>query len=684
MNKSLLGSPRSSGVRNTHRRSLLSKTGVAVAFVAVSVLSTLAVTSFAQPQLGSLAEKLALTAAARRLNPYLEANQPVIRDWDTIFPHVDALPGPAFRSVGVPEAELSRSLAASGFRTISLPPGDYSIPLQLYCMHFSGGSGPGLTYLLGPFRGTRAEMISTLIGRGSAQHVPHQGLQVLAWGLQAGLPYERLDPGSRTLFDQLLPEYREALGPGFLEGIQQLWQTLARTIPGLPPFNVAVGKLGPASILLQDYQDSQRVMQQYAGDYQQLSQHLFLAEQGTNSGVRPWSVVGPGVYERMIGDRGAMEPGSLQVRVQPAASRARLRTDRRIVATAFLPGPDQTARDETVEVPVGNVMGYPNLKNGQTPLGGVATPNEARVLLTLGVYNMLAESLVKPASEVLNVTKNLMWLICAPQSLEATSAPDWVAYLASASGQSTLAQDAGTAANINDIVVAVMKYLGGDPVELLTAPATIVGLYELQQSGISCSNYNLIQGISAAAKTFQGANPNEGASSSTTIVPNSISISPDLITAQVAAPGLGTTNPVKIQLHFTVCGTSANCTWDPTNTIAPGAGQQRNQQVSAGSGPSTLTVVASPPRVVAGSTCAISGIARDGNGNPVSSATVQLTVSAGGVTIPISAMTGSDGSYSTTFSTPPVSGNVSITATVGSSSSSATAKTTITVVAGRP
>jgi hypothetical protein len=314
-------------------------------------------TKIPKPQIPKSVENLAIKAAAEKLYPWLERNRPVIRDSSTEFPLVDQLPGPPFNPVSVPEAVWSRSLTASDYQTISLAPGDYSLPVQLYCMHFAGGSGNGFTYLLGPFRGTRARMIRTLIARGSIRHLPRMKVQVLAWNLQAGLSYERLDPASRALFDQVIPEFRGELGPGFIESVQQYWQELARTIPHLPSFDEAMSKLGPADKIIQSYQAVQQTILQDAGDYQRMMQHLLfiqLGPEGRRTRIKPWSIVAPGIYERMITEGFAMSPGTIEIRVMSSVASA-----------------------ATVEVPFGNVIGYPPVCDDcQTPLGG-ALPDKS-------------------------------------------------------------------------------------------------------------------------------------------------------------------------------------------------------------------------------------------------------------------------------------------------------------------
>jgi hypothetical protein len=183
-------------------------------------------------------------------------------------------------------------------------------------------------------------------------------VQVLAWDLQAGLSYERLDPASRALFDQVLPEFRGELGPGFIESVQQYWQELARTIPHLPSFDEAMGRLGPADKILQSYRAVQQTILQDAGDYQRMMQHLLyiqLGPEGRRTAIKPWSIVAPGIYERMITDGSAMSPGTMEIRVTSSAANA-----------------------ATVEVPLDNVMGYPPVCDDcQTPLGG-ALPDKSK------------------------------------------------------------------------------------------------------------------------------------------------------------------------------------------------------------------------------------------------------------------------------------------------------------------
>ena len=122
----------------------------------------------------------------------------------------------------------------------------------------------------------------------------------------------------------------------------------------------------------------------------------------------------------------------------------------------------------------------------------------------------------------------------------------------------------------------------------------------------------------------------------------------------------------------------------PSAATALPAPADRSQNTSAMKR-TNVTVLASPGRVAPSGTCTISGVARGANGQLLADATVQLTISLDGTSIPtISVTTDSNGSYSTTFNAPPVAGRVSIMATLVGTSPPATAKTALTVATERP
>ena len=166
------------------------------------------------------------------------------------------------------------------------------------------------------------------------------------------------------LFDRIIPEYRDQLGPGFLEGAEQHWEQARKLNPKLPPFS----KLGPASALMQSYRNAQEVIMRSAGDYQELSQHLLFVQlngQGHSTAIRPWSLVATNVYERTSADQGAMGPGTIEIRVVSPNRGAQVK------GGMLKPASLEQGENQTAEVPFGNVMGYPlNCNDCQTTLGG--------------------------------------------------------------------------------------------------------------------------------------------------------------------------------------------------------------------------------------------------------------------------------------------------------------------------
>ncbi len=265
------------------------------------------------------AQNAAISAVAYQLKKYFQTNQPIIRDWGHLYPRVDVLPGPPFQPVTPPQSVWAPSLAANDYMGISLPPGDYEFPLQLFCMHWSGGSAPGFTYMLGPMLGTRAEMMRTMVGRAAIRHLLGYDVQVLVWAIQSGESYGDLSPSSRALFDALVPEFRSRMGPGFIVQVRDYWQAIAAVVPGAPSFDAEVNSLGPVGVLINAYENDEDALTEYGWNYQELRAHLIMLAVRMQGGPKPWSRVAPGVYERMITDGTAMGLGTLQIRITPDA-----------------------------------------------------------------------------------------------------------------------------------------------------------------------------------------------------------------------------------------------------------------------------------------------------------------------------------------------------------------------------
>lgn len=267
---------------------------------------------------------MAVKAAAKELSPYFEANQPVIRDWSAIFPTVPALPdnstyAPATiaQRQAAFETGVVTQLHGSTTGSVMLNPGDYALPVRLFCTDIRRHAKAVETYLLGPLRGTRAGVLTAMYANAGLTVVPWSELQPLSWSLQEGMKYEELPPGQQRTFDTLLPGGRGQIAESFLEMMQNQWGTVSSTIPGVPSFNDALGQMGDMGRYIEDAQYTRQEILSDASDFDALRNALVPGGLDTSSGggTTPWSVPVPNVYERLITQGAYGSAGLLEIRV---------------------------------------------------------------------------------------------------------------------------------------------------------------------------------------------------------------------------------------------------------------------------------------------------------------------------------------------------------------------------------
>jgi hypothetical protein len=272
------------------------------------------------------------------LTKYINANQPIDYNYGELFPQV-VLPGTAFvQSNGAQVAAESAQLAQSANGEIDLAPGDYALPVRLYCTHIYTGTAPGLNYLLAQLNGKRAHVITMLTARVGNKSLPYQPVQVLSWAIQNGQKYGDLTPALRKLVDNVIPDQRAALGDDLVEQIRAYWNDYVRGHRGMPDFDAELHRLGPAGDQILKYERAKNAMSQHPDDFEALRNEFILegqapAAQGSDP---PWSQVRPGVLERLIPPEGRWlgGVGTLQIRVLPTSA-------------------------PTVAVPVTDIIGYP-------------------------------------------------------------------------------------------------------------------------------------------------------------------------------------------------------------------------------------------------------------------------------------------------------------------------------------
>ena len=316
--------------------------------------------------------------AVKALGSTLTTEAPIESSSQATLPTVNSLPGKAFKPNAMPTTLLAQlRTAADG--AIALQPGDYRIPVNVFCMKVSAHSPAGHRYLLAPLKGKWADIIVALNARSAGTTIPHPQLQVLSWNLQAGMKYEELATEQRAIVDQLLPDFKPRLSRSFYEQIEATWSQLSGTVPGLPSLDSSLGRLGNVGSAIVTLRQTRDTLMRYGNNFEALSNAFVLPGQTTASSDganTPWSQISPRVYARLMIKGTYADPGELQVRVMAEAPVGW--RDRRLVATTDLAGLDLANVNlaaTPVKVPLAGLVGDPQDSSVQ-PLSMSPTPND--------------------------------------------------------------------------------------------------------------------------------------------------------------------------------------------------------------------------------------------------------------------------------------------------------------------
>lgn len=258
---------------------------------------------------GAIADQI-----TQSLGRTIQTESPIISSAQDVFPTIATLPGKPFRT----SSDLSpiwQQIRTSRNGAILLTPGDYTIPVSVFCMKHSASSPPKHRYLLAPLKGKLADVIVALNSRTVGLNLPHTQLQVLSWNLQAGMKYEELTPELRAIVDQVLPDFKPRLTRSFYEQIESTWTQLSSTIPGLPSMDASLNRLGDVGRTVVTLKQTRQTLLRYGNNYESLSRTLVTRDVGATSGETPWSRISDLVYARMVTQGNYSTPAELQVRV---------------------------------------------------------------------------------------------------------------------------------------------------------------------------------------------------------------------------------------------------------------------------------------------------------------------------------------------------------------------------------
>ena len=268
---------------------------------------------------GGIIQDAVSGAVASQLAGVLDAERPINASLKDAYPTVSEPPGGTFAPSNASLQEFYKALKSGGL-TLSLPPGDYSVPIHVFCMqHSAHAPGSSETFLLAPLKGKQANAIATLNSRFVAANIDRDTIQSLSWAIQAGTKYEELSAQQRAIVDRLIPEFKQQLSQSFWEKVES---TLGK-IPGAPSVDSVVGKLGPTGELLNTYRQARAAIQQHGDNYSALERSLLLPGNAPGGGDSRyprgiWSKISDRIYARLL-PTGLGSPGKLDIRVLPAS-----------------------------------------------------------------------------------------------------------------------------------------------------------------------------------------------------------------------------------------------------------------------------------------------------------------------------------------------------------------------------
>ncbi|MBW4694435.1 MAG: hypothetical protein KME27_22035 [Lyngbya sp. HA4199-MV5] len=322
---------------------------------------------------GDLLKGAVLDQAVKALSSTLQNEAPIESSSQATFPTVTQLPGKAFQPSSMPSTLMAQIRnAADG--TVALQPGDYRIPVDVFCMKVSAHSPAGHRYLLAPLKGKWADIIVALNARSAGSTIPHKQLQVLSWNLQAGMKYEELAAEQQAIVDQLLSDYKPRLSRSFYEQIESTWSQLSGTVPGLPSMDSALGRLGTVGNAIVTLRQTRDTLLRYGNNFDALSNAFVLPGQAntpTHGANTPWSQISPRVYARLMTQGTYADPGELQVRVTAEAPIGS--SSHRLIASTNLVGSNLAATP--VKVPLAGLVGDPQDSSVQ-PLSMSPRPDD--------------------------------------------------------------------------------------------------------------------------------------------------------------------------------------------------------------------------------------------------------------------------------------------------------------------
>jgi len=290
-------------------------------------------------------------AAERQLRSLFADEIPIQGNDHEFYDSVADLPGGAFTPQPLPLSAISSDTP--------IPAGDYEIPAHFYCTKIYSFDGRGNRFPLARLSGHMSDVLSALYARVSYDtSVSTNDIQMLSWAIQTGISYNELSDSQQALIDRLIPDYRDRMESSLVDRLTELVNNVSH-ISGnrLPGVNQILDDLGPVGDVAGSLLKGREQILRTNYDHQALAQEFAPQQDAVlNGGTEEtsWSRVQETVYMRFIAPDGAMDDGTVQVRIVDNYS-SQLNPENQSIIVASLPPNGEIPSNTTSRITAGSL-----------------------------------------------------------------------------------------------------------------------------------------------------------------------------------------------------------------------------------------------------------------------------------------------------------------------------------------
>lgn len=203
-----------------------------------------------------------------------------------------------------------------------IPPGDYVLLVQTYCLDAAATTPDGHRYRLGRYGGDRREVLQALNQAAATSPYSQSEVQGLSWFVQSGGTYDQMPRDMQAIANELIPQHRDTLNQkDFLEEVREIGNQVTSLL-GYSSFDSflrqEMGDVGNALVeLMQLREDLQQTQ-----NWRTVADRYFADPANAAGGLggspldTPWSRLDDGYYARFVTEGNADDVGVLMVRTE--------------------------------------------------------------------------------------------------------------------------------------------------------------------------------------------------------------------------------------------------------------------------------------------------------------------------------------------------------------------------------